>query len=72
MKSGDLVKFINKNHTSYYAFKDSVGVVLEVDMLAKFNRHTLDQHLGAKVTVAFNNRKPDICSEAHLEIISES
>ena len=70
MKQGDMVRFINENHTSYHSLRDAVGIVLEVDEAAKWRRLRLDKYLGAKVTVMFDGQEPRACNEAHLEVIS--
>jgi len=71
VKQGDLVRFINENHSSYHRLRDAVGIVLDVDETAKWRRLRLDQYLGAKVTVMFDGQEPRACNEAHLEVISE-
>ena len=70
MKQGDMVRFINENHTSYHSLRDAVGIVLEVDETAKWRRLRLDKYLGAKVMVMFDGQEPRACNEAHLEVIS--
>ena len=72
MKQGDLVKFVNENHTSYQWLRKEVGIVLNIDETARWRRGRLDQHLGAAVMVSFGQRKPVACSESNLEVISGS
>lgn len=72
MNVGDLVRFINANHTSYHRLRSKSGLVLEVDHRASYCRPYNTRHLGAKVTVVFDNEKPAAYTEYSLEVINEN
>ncbi len=68
MKQGDMVRFINNDHTQYYSFKDLVGIVTSVERVW---RPAGDEYLGSKVIVAFGTKKPRAFTEYSLEVASE-
>ncbi len=68
MKQGDLVRFVNNDHTQYYSFKDLVGIVTSVERVW---RPAGDEYLGSKVIVAFGTKKPRAFTEYSLEVASE-
>ena len=72
MKQGDLVRFTNRNHTSYRKLAGSVGIITEIDHAAVDQRSLVLQHLGAKVTVSFDGQEPANFTEFSLEVISEN
>ena len=37
MKVGDLVKFTNRNHSLYRKYSKGVGLITEIDHIAKYN-----------------------------------
>lgn len=69
IKVGDLVKFTNRSHASYQKYADLVGVVLEVDYVAKHNRSISQEYLGAKVIVQFGLEVPESFTEYSLSVI---
>jgi len=68
VKQGDLVRFVNNDHTQYYSFKDLVGIVTSVERVW---RPAGDEYLGSKVIVAFGTKKPWAFTEYSLEVVSE-
>ena len=68
MKQGDLVRFVNNDHTQYYSFKDLVGIVTSVERVW---RPAGDEYLGSKVIVAFGTKKPRAFTEYSLEVANE-
>ena len=69
MKQGDMVRFINNDHTQYYSFKDLVGIVTSFEHVW---RSPGEEYLGAKVIVSFGPDQPRTFTEYSLEVISES
>ena len=70
MKVGDLVKFTNRSHTLYVQYSKGVGLVTAIDHLAKYNRGSRQEHLGAKVTVQFPTLdEPSVVTEFSLQVI---
>ena len=70
MKVGDLVKFTNRNHSLYRKYSKGVGLVTEIDHIAKHNRGSRQEYLGAKVTVQFSGLdKPSVVTEYSLQVI---
>ena len=67
-KVGDLVRFTNRGHTSYRKYANLVGVVKEVDNIAKYNRGSRLEYLGAKVTVQFGDEAPKAFTEYSLKL----
>ncbi len=68
MKQGDMVKFVEPDHTSYHALKNLVGIIISVERLW---RPPGDEYLGSKVIVAFGTNKPRSFCEYSLEVVSE-
>ena len=70
MKVGDLVRFTNRSHTLYHKYCKDVGLITEIDHIAKYNRGSRQEHLGAKVTVQFTELdKPSVVTEFSLQVI---
>jgi hypothetical protein len=70
MKVGDLVKFTNRNHSLYRKYSKGVGLITEIDHIAKYNRGSRQEYLGAKVTVQFPELdKPSVVTEFSLQVI---
>ena len=67
MKRGDLVRFINNDHTQYYSFKNLVGIVISFENVW---RSPGEEYLGAKVIVSFGPDQPRPFTEYSLEVIS--
>ena len=57
MKVGDLVKFTNRSHSLYHKYSKGVGLVTEIDHIAKSNRGSRKEYLGDKVTAQFPEMK---------------
>ena len=68
MKQGDMVRFVEPDHTSYHALKNLVGIIISVERLW---RPPGDEYLGSKVIVAFGTNKPRSFCEYSLEVVSE-
>ena len=68
MKQGDMVRFVEPDHTSYHALKNLVGIIISVERLW---RPPGDEYLGSKVIVAFGTNKPRPFCEYSLEVVSE-
>jgi len=68
VKQGDMVKFVEPDHTSYHALKNLVGIIISVERLW---RPPGDEYLGSKVIVAFGTNKPRSFCEYSLEVVSE-
>ena len=66
MKVGDMVRFINNDHTQYYSFRDLIGIVTSVERVW---RPAGDEYLGSKVIVAFGEKKPKAFTEYSLEVV---
>lgn len=45
MKVGDLVKFTNRSHSLYHKYSKGVGLVTEIDHIAKYNRGSRQEYL---------------------------
>ena len=71
MKVGDVVRFINRNHTSYPALRSKSGLVVEVDKTLSYCRPYNQRHLGAKVVVVFESTPPSAYTEYSLEVIKK-
>jgi len=69
VKQGDMVRFINSDHTQYYSFKDLVGIVTSFEHVW---RSPGEEYLGGKVIVSFGTKKPQAFTEYSLEVISAS
>jgi hypothetical protein len=70
MKVGDLVKFTNRSHSLYPKYSKGVGLITEIDHIAKYNRGSRQEYLGAKVTVQFSGLdKPSVVTEFSLQVI---
>ena len=69
MKQGDMVRFVEPDHTSYHALKDLVGIIMSVEPVW---RPTGDEHLGSKVIVVFGTNKPRSFCEWSLEVVNEA
>ena len=70
MKVGDLVKFTNRSHSLYHKYSKGVGLITEIDHIAKYNRGSRQEYLGAKVTVQFPELdKPSVVTEYSLQVI---
>ena len=67
MRRGDLVRFINNDHTQYYSFKNLIGIVTSFEDVW---RSPGEEYLGAKVIVSFGTKKPQTFTEYSLEVIS--
>jgi len=67
VKQGDLVRFINNDHTQYYSFKNLIGIVTSFEDVW---RSPGEEYLGAKVIVSFGPDKPRAFTEYSLEVIS--
>ena len=72
MKVGDVVRFINKDHTSYRTLRSKSGLVVEVDKSLSYCRPYNQRHLGAKVVVVFENQPPTAYTEYSLEVIKSA
>jgi hypothetical protein len=72
MKIGDMVRFINKDHTSYLRLQPKLGLVIEIDKSAVHRRPYNQRHLGSKVTVIFGSDRPDAYTEYSLEVVNEN
>ncbi len=72
MKPGDMVQFINKDHTSYLRLHSKLGLVVAVDKNAALRRPYNQNHLGSKVTVVFGNDRPTAYTEYSLKVSNES
>ena len=68
MKQGDIVRFVEPDHTSYHALKNLVGIIMSVERVW---RPAGDEYLGSKVIVAFGTKKPWAFTEYSLEVVSE-
>ena len=68
MKQGDMVRFVEPDHSSYHALKNLVGIIISVERLW---RPAGDEYLGSKVIVAFGTNKPRSFCEYSLEVVSE-
>lgn len=68
MKQGDMVRFVEPDHSSYHALKNLVGIIISVERLW---RPPGDEYLGSKVIVAFGTNKPRSFCEYSLEVVSE-
>ena len=68
MKQGDMVRFVEPDHTSYHALKDLVGIVTSVERVW---RPAGDEYLWSKVIVAFGVNKPRSFCEYSLEVANE-
>ena len=69
MKQGDMVRFVEPDHTSYHALKDLVGIIISVERVW---RPAGDEYLGSKVIVAFGANKPRSFCEYSLEVVNEA
>ncbi len=69
MKVGDVVQFINKDHTSYSTLRAKSGLVVEVDKSLSYCRPYNQRHLGAKVVVVFDDQAPTAYTEYSLELV---
>ncbi len=72
MRVGDVVRFINKNHSSYRTLHSKSGLVVEVDKSLSYCRPYNQRYLGAKVVVVFENRPPAAYTEYSLEVIKHA
>jgi len=70
MNVGNLVRFINKSHTSYHRLQSKWGLVVEVDKSISHCRPYNQRHLGAKVIVVFGSDRPTAYTEYSLEVIN--
>jgi len=68
VKQGDMVRFVEPDHSSYHALKNLVGIIISVERLW---RPPGDEYLGSKVIVAFGTNKPRSFCEYSLEVVSE-
>ena len=68
MKPGDMVRFVELNHSSYPVLEDLVGIIMSVERVW---RPAGDEYLGAKVIVAFGANKPRSFCEWSLEVVNE-
>ena len=68
MKQGDIVRFVEPDHTSYHNLKNLVGIIMSVERVW---RPAGDEYLGSKVIVAFGTNKPRSFCEYSLEVVSE-
>ena len=66
MKRGDMVRFVEPDHTSYHILKDLVGIIMSVERVW---RPAGDEYLGSKVIVAFGEKKPRPFTEYSLEVV---
>ena len=69
MNQGDIVRFVEPDHTSYPVLKDLVGIIMSVERVW---RPAGDEYLGSKVIVAFGANKPRSFCEYSLEVVSEA
>lgn len=69
MKPGDIVRFINRNHTMYHELSSKVGIVVEVDKSVVQCRPYNQRHHGAKVVVVFENNPPVAYAGYSLEVV---
>ena len=70
MKVGDLVRFTNHNHSLNWKYSGRTGLITDIDHLAKYNRGSRREYLGAKVTVQFSGLdKPSVVTEYSLQVI---
>jgi hypothetical protein len=67
VKRGDMVRFVEPDHTSYYTLKDLVGIVTSVERVW---RPPGDEYLGSKVIVAFGEKKPRAFTAYSLEVVN--
>ena len=72
MRAGDIVRFINRDHTSYHMLHAKSGIVVEVDKTLSYCRPYNHRHLGAKVVVVFENLPPTAYTEYSLEVVNEA
>ena len=72
VKVGDVVRFINRNHTSYHTLRSKSGLVVEVDETLSYCRPYNQRHLGAKVVVVFESDPPTAYTEYSLEVIKNA
>jgi hypothetical protein len=68
VKQGDMVRFVEPDHTSYHALKDLVGIIMSVERVW---RPAGDEYLGSKVIAAFGEKKPRAFTEYSLEVANE-
>ena len=68
MKQGDIVRFVEPDHTSYHALKNLVGIIVSVERVW---RPAGAEYLGSKVIVAFGANKPRSFCEYSLEVANE-
>ena len=66
MKRGDMVRFVEPDHTSYHTLKDLVGIIMSVERVWRPAGY---ESLGSKVIVAFGEKKPRPFTEYSLEVV---
>ena len=72
MKPGDIVRFINRNHTMYHQLCSKAGIVVEIDESIAYCRPYNQRHYGAKVVVVFENNPPTAYTRYSLEVVKNA
>jgi len=68
VKAGDLVRFINQSHNSYFKLERIPGLITDIDYSVCDGKPYNTRHKGPKVVVVFNGM-PIICFGHSLEVI---
>ena len=72
MKKGDLVKHRpNRGSHQHFSLPSKIGLIVDIDHIAKHRRGRNQEYLGAKVEVLFESGLK-MCTEDSVEVGNES